>query len=83
LTTPSPFASPGRSVTSFAILFAATMESASVRTTALAALDAEGLNAFREALIASPNDEKAWFVFRDRRVREELKTWLRANGFDA
>ena len=61
--------------------FAVTMESAPVREKALAALEADGPNAFREALIASPNDEAAWFVFRDRRVREELKAWLRANGF--
>ena len=63
--------------------FAAKMESAAVRAAALAALEEGGPNAFREALIASPNDEKAWFVFRDRRVREELKVWLRAQGFDA
>jgi hypothetical protein len=62
--------------------FAPTMESAAVRAAALAALEKGGPNAFREALIASPNDEKAWFVFRDRRVREELKEWLRANGFE-
>jgi len=62
--------------------FAARMESAAVRETALAALGKDGLNAFREALIASPNDEAAWFVFRDRRVREELKDWLRASGID-
>jgi hypothetical protein len=56
------------------------MESAAVREKALAALAEGGPNAFREALIASPNDEAAWFVFRDRRVRDELKEWLRANG---
>lgn len=62
--------------------FAETMESPSVKGKALAALEAEGPNAFREALIASPNDEAAWFVFRDRRVREELKAWLRGKGFE-
>jgi Uncharacterised protein family (UPF0158) len=61
--------------------FSERMESEAVREKALAALEAEGLNAFREALIESPNDEAAWFVFRDRRVREELKDWLRAQGF--
>ena len=62
--------------------FAPRMESAAVRAKALAALEEDGPNAFREALIASPEDEKAWFVFRDRRVREELKEWLRANGLE-
>jgi len=57
--------------------FAVGMESAEVRRKALAALEAEGVNAFREALIESPNDEHAWFVFRDRRVRDELKVWLK------
>ena len=60
--------------------FAPRMESAAVREKALAALAADGLNAFREALIASPNDEAAWFVFRDRRVRDELRVWLAAQG---
>jgi hypothetical protein len=63
--------------------FAPGMKSASVRAKALAALDADGPNAFREALIASPEDEKAWFVFRDRRVREELRSWLAAQGVRA
>ena len=60
--------------------FAPGMKSAPVREKALAALDEGGPNAFREALIASPEDEGAWFVFRDRRVREELKVWLAAQG---
>jgi len=60
--------------------FAERMESAAVRARALAALEEGGPNAFREALIESPNDEAAWFVFRDRRVREELKDWLVRNG---
>jgi hypothetical protein len=60
--------------------FAPSMKSASVRARALAALDAEGPNGFREALVASPEDEKAWFVFRDRRVRAELRAWLEALG---
>ena len=59
------------------------MKSATVRAKALVALDAGGPGAFREALIASPEDEKAWFVFRDRRVREELKVWLAAQGVRA
>lgn len=63
--------------------FAPSMKSADVRTKALAALDADGPGAFREALIASPEDEKAWFVFRDRRVREELRSWLAAQGVRA
>jgi hypothetical protein len=63
--------------------FAPKMEDAEVREKALAALEAEGVNAFREALIASPNDEAGWFVFRDRRVREELKAWLAAQGIHA
>jgi hypothetical protein len=60
--------------------FAPKMKSDAARAKALAALDADGPNAFREALIASPEDEKAWFVFRDRRVREELRAWLAAQG---
>ncbi len=60
--------------------FAPSMKSESAREEALAALGADGPNAFREALIASPEDEKAWFVFRDRRVREELRVWLLAQG---
>jgi hypothetical protein len=60
--------------------FAPAMKSDAARERALAALDADGPNAFREALIASPEDEKAWFVFRDRRVREELRAWLTAQG---
>jgi len=63
--------------------FAPGMKSGAVRLKALAALDAGGPNAFREALIASPEDEKAWFVFRDRRVREELRAWLAAQGVRA
>ena len=59
------------------------MKSEAVRTKALAALEAEGPGAFREALIASPEDEAAWFVFRDRRVREELRAWLAAQGVRA
>src|SRR5216110_2571344 len=47
--------------------FAARMEDPKVREKALAALESEGPNAFREALIASANDEAAWFIFRDRR----------------
>lgn len=60
--------------------FAPAMKSSAVREQALAALEAGGLNAFREALIPSPEDEQAWFVFRDRRVREELRAWLAAQG---
>jgi hypothetical protein len=60
--------------------FAPRMKSESARAKALAALDADGPGGFREALIASPEDEAAWFVFRDRRVREELKVWLAAQG---
>lgn len=60
--------------------FAPKMESAAVRQKALAALEKDGPNGFREALIESPNDESAWFIFRDRRVREELKVWLASVG---
>jgi hypothetical protein len=63
--------------------FAPGMRSDAVREKALAALEADGPNAFREALIASPEDEGAWFVFRDRRVREELRAWLAAQGVRA
>jgi hypothetical protein len=63
--------------------FAARMESAALRDRALEALGTGGPNAFREALIPSPEDEKAWFVFRDRRVREELRAWLAAQGVRA
>jgi hypothetical protein len=63
--------------------FAPGMKSDAARAKALAALEADGPNAFREALIASPEDEKAWFVFRDRRVREELRAWLEAQGVRA
>jgi hypothetical protein len=63
--------------------FAPSMESDAVRKKALAALEAEGVNAFREALIQSPKDEAAWFVFRDRRVRAELKEWLASKGIAA
>src|ERR1700682_502565 len=41
--------------------FAPSMENEKVRAKALAALDEGGVNAFREALIASPTDEAAWF----------------------
>src|SRR5258706_12472939 len=60
--------------------FSSKMESPAVAKKALAALEGGGPNAFREALIESPNDEAAWFIFRDRRVRAELKEWLAANG---
>jgi hypothetical protein len=63
--------------------FAPGMKSAAARDRALLALESGGPNAFREALIASPEDEAAWFVFRDRRVREELKAWLAAQGVRA
>ncbi len=60
--------------------FAPGMKSDAVREKALAALEAEGPRAFRDALVASPEDEAAWFVFRDRRVRAELREWLAARG---
>jgi hypothetical protein len=60
--------------------FAPGMKSAAVREKALAALEGDGPGGFRQALIASPEDEAAWFIFRDRRVREELKVWLAAQG---
>jgi hypothetical protein len=63
--------------------FAPAMKSAAVRKRAIEALEAGGPNAFREALIPSPEDEKAWFVFRDRRVRAELRAWLAAQGVRA
>ncbi|MEO8053745.1 MAG: UPF0158 family protein [Acidobacteriota bacterium] len=63
--------------------FAPSMKSAAVREKALEALDTGGPSAFRDALIASPEDEGAWFVFRDRRVREELRAWLLAQGVRA
>ncbi len=63
--------------------FAPRMENAAVRGKALAALEADGPSGFREALLASPEDEKAWFVFRDRRVRDELRAWLAAQGIRA
>ena len=60
--------------------FAPKMEDATAREKALAALESGGPGAFRDVLFAFPNDEKAWFVFRDRRVREELLVWLTAQG---
>lgn len=60
--------------------FAPQMESAIAREKALLALESGGPGAFRDVLLTFPNDEKAWFVFRDRRVREELKHWLAAQG---
>ena len=65
--------------------FAPRMENAAERVKALRALESGGPGAFRDVLLSSPNDENAWFVFRDRRVREELKVWLAAQGvrFDA
>jgi hypothetical protein len=62
--------------------FAPRMEREDVRAKALAALEAEGPGGFRRALLESPNDESAWFVFRDRRVREDLKKWLVSQGID-
>ncbi|MFI5119430.1 MAG: UPF0158 family protein [Thermoanaerobaculia bacterium] len=63
--------------------FAPRMESAAAREKALRVLESGGPGAFRDVLLAFPNDEKAWFVFRDRRVREELKIWLAAQGVRA
>jgi hypothetical protein len=60
--------------------FAPQMESATARAKALLALESGDPGAFRDVLLSFPNDEKAWFVFRDRRVREELKVWLTAQG---
>lgn len=60
--------------------FAPRMESAAVRAKALAALETDGPNGFRSALLESANDEKAWFVFRDRACREELRAWLVGKG---
>jgi hypothetical protein len=60
--------------------FAPQMESAAARAKALLALESGDPGAFRDVLLSFPNDEKAWFVFRDRRVREELKVWLTAQG---
>lgn len=58
--------------------FAPRMENAAARARALLALESGGPGAFRDVLLSFPNDEKAWFVFRDRRVREELRAWLDA-----
>jgi len=58
--------------------FAPHMENAAARAKALRALESGGPGAFRDVLLSYPNDEKAWFVFRDRRVREELRVWLAA-----
>jgi hypothetical protein len=63
--------------------FAPKMESAAAREKALLALESAGPGAFRDVLLAFPNDEAAWFVFRDRRVREELRAWLAAQGVSA
>jgi hypothetical protein len=60
--------------------FAPRMDSAAAREKALLALESGGPGAFRDVLLTFPNDEKAWFVFRDRRVREELRVWLAAQG---
>jgi hypothetical protein len=60
--------------------FAPRMEIAEARAKALLALDHGGPGAFRDVLLSFPNDEKAWFVFRDRRVREDLRVWLAAQG---
>ncbi len=60
--------------------FAPKMEDAGAREKALRALESGGPGAFRDALLTSPNDEAAWFVFRARRVREELLVWLAAQG---
>lgn len=63
--------------------FAPKMEDAAGREKALRALESGGPGAFRDALLAFPNDEAAWFVFRDRRVREELLVWIAAQGIRA
>lgn len=63
--------------------FAPRMEDAAARAKALLALESGGPGAFRDVLLTFPNDEKAWFVFRDRRVREELRAWLDARGVGA
>jgi len=63
--------------------FAPKMESAAAREKALHALESGGPAAFRDVLLSFPNDEKAWFVFRDRRVREEMRIWLAAQGIRA
>jgi len=65
--------------------FAPRMANAAERVKVLRALESGGPGAFRDVLLSSPNDENAWFVFRDRRVRQELKVWLAAQGvrFDA
>jgi hypothetical protein len=60
--------------------FAPRMESAAAREKALRALESDGPGAFRDVLLSFPDDEKAWFVFRDRRVREELRDWLAEQG---
>jgi hypothetical protein len=60
--------------------FAPRMEDAAARARALLALESGGPGAFRDVLLTFPNDEKAWFVFRDRRVREELRAWLSTRG---
>ncbi|HEX7614946.1 MAG TPA: UPF0158 family protein [Thermoanaerobaculia bacterium] len=63
--------------------FAPKMENAAARERALHALESGGPRAFRDVLLAFPDDERAWFVFRDRRVREELRGWLAAQGISA
>ena len=63
--------------------FAPKMEDAAAREKALLALQSGGPGGFRDVLLASPNDEAAWFIFRDRRVREELLVWLAAQGIRA
>jgi hypothetical protein len=63
--------------------FAPRMEDAGAREKALLALESAGPGAFRDVLLAFPNDEKAWFVFRARRVQEELLAWLASQGVRA
>jgi hypothetical protein len=63
--------------------FAPKMEDADAREQALAVLEGGGPGGFRDVLLTSPNDENAWFVFRDRCVREELRAWLAAQGIRA
>ena len=63
--------------------FAPKMEDPAAREKALRALESGGPGAFRDVLLTSPNDENAWFVFRDRCVRDELRVWLAAQGVRA
>lgn len=60
--------------------FIDTVKDRHLRAALLAALKGEGpFRRFREILVSYPPDEERWLGLRDRRIRDEIASWLEKN----